>query len=423
MEIRDPRAMLRASIIKMAMSRLSDSELRSRYGVHSTTLTRDQLISGIVEDELFIESLATMKDEDIAVELNKIGMRFEEMPRLRAIELLTQRRKRKEILMTSFMEEVETLWEDRSQYLIEKDFPLTTNIPAFKLLATYGLNIDGHRRAVMSIFVLGDLDYLRGILQRMRGVMMVPNVCIIDDTPEYRERISRLFVAINVVHDKYVGAKLIKDPPLEKTVGVIGYDIPFDEPDWLKEAVPGEWDSAMNPFREGRRLAFNVCGFQNTMTNCLLPALRSVQVNGTLPFNKIHPEMFAIPLSGMTPEKSADFIVSKIMTSEAAIFLGGWEHHAKIVVKIGDGRWLLLDSWQQEPRGTDYTFLAAAARAGINAAFHAREPEQQSDGSCMPVDIVRAAEMSAHDNVDGPQHNEIIMLVHRLMMRCMENTM
>lgn len=185
--------------------------------------------------------------------------------------------------------------------------------------------------------------------------------------------------------DQYLDyAELAQVGPMDKEVGILGYDTPMEVPAWAQKLFP-------------KRSAWSNPGFPSLLESGLIRFGRSGQfcviANKVLEYvKKMAPEEFAklYPNELIFEHQVDSFLKANGTTSGIA----GWERHARIVFKTtqnGTGKPLLkiFDPWKQAVPIPSWV-SSAAAKNGYEVVFEPRLKDQGNEGSCVLQSTMRA---------------------------------
>lgn len=396
---------------------LSTQKLMELYGVVTDKgLTREQLIAGIEEDRRRCASYNDLTDSQLRQLAGKYLLHIGELGREETIKRLCEIATRREVRLTQIVKETEEIvWSWSGPQMDLPNFVGTQSLGFQAALA----KVRNHDRVEEDVILLtGNINHFRWFLEARGGFFKYPNVCEVPlNEPMNKELIERLLGAAGQVFNKYLNTKVILDNPDKQGGGVIGWEIQFDEPQWLLEAVPGNWDPMMNPHRNGRFVTFATCSTYQRMADCILRKLVNVNVNGVMKFNRIHP-VSLVNVFPITDQKALSEYCDELLAASGEIVLCGWESHAKIIRKESDTVWYLYDTYQQQTFEPDDAVIQELHKRGVHLHFVIRDPEQNVSGPCMLIAIARAAAMSSGIAENDQIPDSIFVLVDRLSKVC-----
>jgi hypothetical protein len=197
-------------------------------------------------------------------------------------------------------------------------------------------------------------------------------------------RLARFQDAINKTNDKFRDYEIINEvAPKNKSFGIIGWDVPFDEPKWLIDITGNNWDRKYNPIvLENNTFLFNKCAISTKSAERAIEIIRKKSKNGIYPWKGIYPLYIGFP-NGITKLKT--FLTS----SEYNTSFIGWSKHARFAYKE-DNVLYIYDPWMQNINGTTFNQIKdIATSVGYNTIFVKRPPDQGAEGSCVNISLVR----------------------------------
>ena len=193
--------------------------------------------------------------------------------------------------------------------------------------------------------------------------------------------------AINKTNDNFRNYEIINDvSPKNKSFGIIGWDVPFDEPKWLIDITGDNWDRKYNPIiLENNTFLFNKCAISVKSAEKAIEIIRKKSKNGIYPWKSIFPIYIGFPNDNDIAELIM-FLQSKNYNTS---FIG-WSKHARFAYKEKDVLYI-YDPWKQNIYGKTFTQIKEIARSvGYNTIFVKRPYDQGAgEGSCVNISLVR----------------------------------
>jgi hypothetical protein len=228
----------------------------------------------------------------------------------------------------------------------------------------------------------------------------------------------RLQEAINETNNHFRGYKISEsESPLSKGVvsdhGIIGWDVPFDEPKWLTNITGSKWNPRHNPtVHSNGSIQFNRCALSSADANKALAFISKKKVGDEARWESIYPKMIIFG-AGKDLE---NFINSE----EHDVAVVGWAKHARFAFKDSENKKIYIyDPWKKGASGKDFISAKNFAKSkGYTLQFERRDSVDQTvgEGSCLNVALMRAL-MLAEYGKEGA-HMEIpledAVLAHRL---------
>jgi hypothetical protein len=192
------------------------------------------------------------------------------------------------------------------------------------------------------------------------------------------KRLQRIIDVINIINIKYKDYKLILDvveTDNNKTFGIIGIDIKYDEPIWVTNIIKGS--SLSNPIvNKNGEIIFS----KSSITVKTIDLANNYLNKKTDKFSLLYPEYIDIKNTKIMSSDLNEFIESKYIVCNI-----GYDKHARILYKEEDNL-IIIDPWKQ----TEDTGTLNLIRLIKNLKFIKRKKEQTNEGSCLAISYARA---------------------------------
>lgn len=214
-----------------------------------------------------------------------------------------------------------------------------------------------------------------------------------------------LSIIINSINKKYNNYKLSDSPIKElKTDGIIGIDIPFNEPEWLSKLIPG--NKLLNPIvNKSGQFIFSKCAISTRTIE-----LSTKFLNNKLDkFKNIYPKYLNITNTNVISKDLNNFI-----ESHYTIALIAYNRHARIIFKNNKNLYI-IDPWKQTADVGTKNLIKIIP----NLTFIKRKTEQTNEGSCVAISYARSLYLSTkgYDSIFEPIPLEYIVLTSRLISK------
>jgi len=274
-----------------------------------------------------------------------------------------------------------------------------TNFPTYKVYGLKGkLLLDPVIRPLIPLNHIPNSRPKRALYNKVHGYMYFKN-------PENMKKLSYLQELLLVLDKKYA-AYTIQDEvaPLNKTFGIIGWDIPYTDPKWVTDIVGSNWDPKLNPsIDQNKIIRFGKIGISVKMINKSVLLLRKHDKD----FNRL----------SSTYYKSD---ISEFFKETATVAFCAWGHvlHARCMLRDDVGKTVyFIDPWKQRLENKEIPGICQAN--GYKCEFIVRKPEQLDEGSCTAIAFMRAIMAAKFGKVgltmDMPL--EYIVLTSRLISK------
>jgi hypothetical protein len=214
-----------------------------------------------------------------------------------------------------------------------------------------------------------------------------------------------LSIIINSINKKYNNYKLTDSPIKEqKTNGIIGIDIPFNEPEWLSKLIPG--NKLSNPIvNKSGQFIFSKCAISTKTIELSTKFLNSKFDK----FKNIYPKYLNITNTNVISKDLNNFI-----ESHYNIALIAYNRHARIIFKNNKDLHI-IDPWKQTADIGTKNLIKIIQ----NLTFIKRKAEQTNEGSCVAISYARALYLAdkGSNSIYEPIPFEYIVLASRLISK------
>ena len=219
------------------------------------------------------------------------------------------------------------------------------------------------------------------------------------------KNLKLLSIIINSINKKYNSYKLTDSPTKElKTDGIIGIDIPFNEPEWLSKLIPG--NKLSNPIvNKSGQFIFSKCAISTRTIELSTKFLNSKLDK----FKNIYPKYLNIRNTNVISKDLNNFI-----ESHYTIALIAYNRHARIIFKNNKDLHI-IDPWKQTADIGTKNLIKIIP----NLTFIKRKAEQTNEGSCVAISYARSLYLSVknYDSIFEPIPLEYIVLTSRLISK------
>jgi len=214
-----------------------------------------------------------------------------------------------------------------------------------------------------------------------------------------------LSIIINTLNKKYNNYILSNSPIIEQqTYGIIGIDIPFNEPEWLSKLIPG--NKLSNPIvNKSGQFIFSKCAISTKTIELSTKFLNSKLDK----FKNIYPKYLNIKNTNVISKDLNNFIDSHYI-----IALIAYNRHARIIFK-NNNNLHIIDPWKQTADIGTKNLIKIIP----NLTFIKRKAEQTNEGSCVAISYARSLYLSLTDynSIFEPIPLEYIVLTSRLISK------
>ena len=219
------------------------------------------------------------------------------------------------------------------------------------------------------------------------------------------KNLKLLSIIINSINKKYNSYKLTDSPTKElKTDGIIGIDIPFNEPEWLSKLIPG--NKLSNPIvNKSGQFIFSKCAISTRTIELATKFLNSKLDK----FENIYPKYLNITNTNVISKDLNNFI-----ESHYNIALIAYNRHARIIFK-NNKNLHIIDPWKQTADVGTKNLIKIIP----NLTFIKRKAEQTNEGSCVAISYARSLYLAIkkYDSIFEPIPLEYIVLASRLISK------
>ena len=202
-----------------------------------------------------------------------------------------------------------------------------------------------------------------------------------------RKNLAKFYTVSKELNELYKGYSLIEDEsgPQDKTLGIIGWDVKYEEPQWLKDALPGKWDPRLNPIIDAAgKMYFQKCAFTGKAYENGVKRIQKTAIAKNL-----YPKYISIQHNFV----ELDAFVKSPQTSGYI----AWGHHARTIYKKTQNELVIIDPWQQNVANQKKfkELTQHLAPMNVRVSFLRKAAEQGAEGSCAVHAFARALMIAA----------------------------
>lgn len=229
--------------------------------------------------------------------------------------------------------------------------------------------------------------------------------------------------ALHDINEKYKNFEIQDAKPLlNKTKGIIGWDIPWTPSKWVLELYPElKTPNMYNPKYEGSppRIIFGRASFTPSAS---LKFINFLQQKQPSVWNNINNEFIysSSPKLVKTHGTGEESLHKFIMDDTKRVTMCAWAKHARVMYKCKSTKTLcIIDPWKQKVR-LPVKWKNVIMKCGYTTTFVQREAEQGiGEGSCVLMSFVRLLMISKMGDKGAtialePTHFDYIVLVSKL---------
>jgi hypothetical protein len=193
------------------------------------------------------------------------------------------------------------------------------------------------------------------------------------------------------LNEKYQGYVVVPDDkPLDKSYGIIGYDVAFNQMPFVDFLVPGKWDDRLNPRIEPNgTVTFQKCSIKVDVYDRAIQMLQKKDA-----FLNAYPR--TIHFSSQL--KRQQDLIDMVQSSKYTTGLISWDSHARFFFKDDKLKIVYIyDPWKQKAGGSrHYIEINQIIKdQGYTTKFVARGTKDQgNEGSCLASAMVRVIMIS-----------------------------
>lgn len=236
---------------------------------------------------------------------------------------------------------------------------------------------------------------------RNKGWMYVKN-------PKNLNQLNKLKYAIHKTNTTYLNYIIINEEApckqltdnLTTTIssGIIGWDIPYEDPQWLIDIVGtttdklGHWDVKYNPSINLDQITFSKCAIDNRVTEKALKFMRTKSKNGEKVWTGLFPKTVHFPGGeSLLKEFLTDIKYTTIYLSWGKHARFGYKNYLKYSKEL-----LIYDPWKQIATGQQWlSIVNESNKYEYTTKFTKRQIiDQGHEGSCALISLMRAIMMS-----------------------------
>ena len=183
----------------------------------------------------------------------------------------------------------------------------------------------------------------------------------------------------------------LTDAPLDKKYGIIGWDVPYKQSEWLTKITGDKWDPLLNPkINMDKTWIFQKCAVSKTAVSKAFKYLIKQKKDDEYVWDLLYPNelMLDKEYSLVQPDWN-DFMTGDYVSAAA-----GWGKHARFVYKdIKNQILYVFDPWKTNIASTSaFRKLKEQIKSSYNYStqFVVRKPDQGQEGSCNVIAPLRA---------------------------------
>jgi len=222
-----------------------------------------------------------------------------------------------------------------------------------------------------------------------------------------KKTLQKIFDIINIINIKYRDYKLLLDvveTDNNKTFGIIGIDIKYDEPMWVTNIMKGT--ALSNPIvNKSGEVIFG----KSAITVKTIDLANNYLNRKTDKFALLYPKYIFIK-----DTKKMNSFINIFIQSKYTVCTLAYDRHARILYKDGDNL-IIIDPWKQAADNGTLNLI----RLLPNLKFIQRKKEQTTEGSCVAISYARALYLA--DKGVNTIHTSIpfdyIVLANRLISK------
>jgi len=208
--------------------------------------------------------------------------------------------------------------------------------------------------------------------------------------------------------------------PLDKQYGILGWEVPFDEPEWLTKLLGGRvWNALLNPATtEKGAWVFQKCGISTAANE---KAARFL-ARKAKEFDRRWDRLFDKTLDFYNVESARATLEKFLKDSGKIAAFSAWSKHARYVYKDEAARTLYFyDPWKQSlQKSVKFREIQKLAESlGWRAEFVPHPPDQGFEGSCTAFALMRAILVAEYgrEGATMPIPPEYAVLTSRLISK------
>jgi len=256
-------------------------------------------------------------------------------------------------------------------------------------------------------------EYIEPIHMRFKNKPPIPDVGYIYSQEHDLDRLWAFVQAVNDINNRYTEFKIKDSPGKElKNYGIIGYDFPFTEPEWLKSYAVG--DAKYNPyFTKDGVYYFGAASIDMIEVKRVIKKLK-----------KVDPEIWknlSTPID-MYTKTAYQKIRQLAKENEFVVFNTVWSGHAiTIMTDPLDSKYLwVIDPWKTPNIISKDENFQKIQEQHKKLVFvpQLKLADQESEGSCVIVSFARTlwiAREGPSVALDHPIPYEYAILAYRLL--------
>lgn len=259
----------------------------------------------------------------------------------------------------------------------------------------YGLKLRGE---LPRNYNHGSHRYQGTMYNRKWGMMYMKNEVNLKALKQFQ-------ACVNYINDLYKGRRVGKDiAPLDKTFGIVGWDVPCEEPDWLLAITGSKWDRKLNPAVTARGVwTFGKCAISAKAAEKAMAHLVKQSKNGRKVWESLFAEYIYFKPGGACWSSSIETSLKKFLKDDAKrVAWLGWGRHARCCYKDPVKNLItVIDPWKQNQQKTKAfkdigRTIHTLSDGRYSMSFMNRTADQGSEGSCTAIALMRAIMMAEY---------------------------
>jgi hypothetical protein len=212
-----------------------------------------------------------------------------------------------------------------------------------------------------------------------------------------------------------------EEAPLQTGVknGIIGWDFPFEVPEWVNKIVGNGWDPKFNPAIHETVFTFSKQAIKLDATERAIDFLRKKTKDGEKVWIGLNNDyIYGSHKKFYDPSK----LIAFLRDDRSVSTIISWSKHARFGFKDSNLKtFTVFDPWKTTARGKRFKHIVdLAKKEGYTMTFQRRGfKDQGSEGSCVVVSLMRAI-LIAEYGIDGATMKvpyEYAILTQRLISK------
>ena len=220
-----------------------------------------------------------------------------------------------------------------------------------------------------------------------------------------RNALTKFQACVNFINDVYRGRRVGKDvAPLDKTHGIVGWDVPCEEPEWLTKITGSKWDPKMNPrVTPTGQWYFSKCAIAQNVIEKVIGYLHKQTKDGRKTWSSLFPYYIDFRGDGSTWSTAQQHLLHRfLMDDSQQVLMVAWGRHARTFFKDPVKNLItVIDPWiKNVDRTATFKKIAATIWALSENRFRMnflnRVADQGAEGSCVALALIRAILMAEY---------------------------